>query len=173
MCTIGSTVARALIDVTGTAAGLITQQAEAKANNEYRMQVALNNANAAKEEALRQQQLGINKSRQEKISGLYEANKLKAQNSASGLDIQSQTSEMMYQDVLNNSFSEAENTKNEYNTVAKSYFDQANSYLQEAGATNKQYNNSVFSNAMNALGKTGKVTSSWYDTLKDKFGNKL
>ena len=169
MCTIGSTVARALIDVAGTAVGLINQQSEAKANNQYRVQVALNNAKNANEEALRQKQLGINKSRQDKINGLYEASRLKAQNSASGLDIQSQTSEMAYQDILNNSFDSAENTKSEYDRVANSYFNQANSYLKEANVNNKQYNNSVFSNALNALGKTGRVTSSWYDDLKGRF----
>ena len=133
----------------------------------YRTQIALNNAKVAQDEAMRQKQLGIEKSRLEKISGLQEVNKLKAQNSASGLDAMSQTNTLNYQDALNLSKINANSTKKEYDSQADSYFDQAHSYLNQAQTYQKQYNQSLFDYSLNALGKLGRVSNDWYGNRKE------
>jgi len=163
MCTFGSNIAQVVFDVVNTAAGVVSQQKQIKNNNEYRVKVAQNNATIANSEGLRQKQIGINKSRQEKIAGIKEANRLKAVNSASGFDLNSSTAMQNYGDILNLSKIDADITKSQYDTSANSYFQQANSYLSQANLYNEQYNNSVFSNTLNALGKTAKVASNWFD----------
>ena len=62
MCTFAMNLTKALFDITTTVAHEVNAQNTAKKNNEYRVQLALNNANLAKSEGLRQQQMGIDKS---------------------------------------------------------------------------------------------------------------
>ena len=168
MCTFAMNLTKALFDITTTVTREVNAQNAAKKNNEYRVQLALNNANLAKNEGLRQQQMGIDKSRLEKINAIQVANLQKAKSSASGFDINSATSDIAYQDVLDMSYNEANNLKNEYDTRAFDYFEQANNYLNQAHAYNKQYNESIFSNALNALGKTAKVSSQWFSIGEKK-----
>lgn len=133
-----------------------------KSNADYRVQIALNNAKNANNQALREKQLGIEKSRLEKISGLSEASKIKAINSASNLDSSSQTNNLNYLDAINLSYSNSQNIKNNYDIKAQSYFDKANSYINQANMYEKNYNNSLLAFADNALGKTQKVSANWY-----------
>ena len=56
----------------------------------------------------------------------------------------------------------------EYNKKAQSYINQANSYLNQTQKYQQDYNNSVFQNALNALGKTYKVSSEWYENNQGK-----
>ena len=145
----------------------ISDYKENKANNIYRTQIALNNAQAAKNEALRQKQLGIEKSRMEKISGLQEINKLKAQKSASNFDLMSFTNQYTYQDINNLSELNSSSIKQEYEINSSKYFNQANSYLNQAQQHKKQYNNSVFDSSLNALGKINQVANNWYEHYKE------
>lgn len=137
-----------------------------KENYEYRTQVALNNAKKAENEARRQEQLGIEKSRQEKIEGIQKANQLKAINSASNLDINSETSMLAYEDILEYSDFNAENILNQYEQNANNYFDQANSYLEDVQQYNKLSNQSLFDYALSALGRTQNVADSWYKSKR-------
>ena len=137
-----------------------------KENYEYRTQVALNNAKKAENEARRQEQLGIEKSRQEKIEGIQKANQLKAINSASNLDVNSQTNMLAYEDIMEYSDFNADNILNQYEQSANNYFNQANSYLEEVQQYKKQYNQSLFDFALNALGKTQNVADSWYKSKR-------
>lgn len=163
MCTFGATVAKGIFDAVSVGADIISEQKQAKSNNEYRVQLALNNAQIAQNEAYRQKQLGIENSRKEKIEGIQQANKLKAQNSASGIDIASQSANVGYEDIINSSKINADLTKNQYELSSNKLFEQSNAYVSQARAYNNQYNNSLFSNALNALGKTSKVASSWFE----------
>ena len=131
-------------------------------NYKYRTQIALNNANSAKDEALRQKQLGINQARLEKISGLKELNKQRAISSASGFDLNSQTNQYSYEDAINAANSNAVNVQSKYDLQADSYFNQANSYLSQAKEQQKAYNSSLFNSTINSLGGFGKVAKEWY-----------
>lgn len=152
-----------------SATSAISAVSDFKTNREnyaYRTQIALNNAKEAQNEAMRQTQLGIEKSRLEKIQGLREVSKLQAQNSASGLDMASQTSSLAYQDAMDLSSQSANTIKKEYDTKAKSYFSQASSYFSEAQTYQNQYNKSLFDYSLNALGKMSTVASNWYNNDK-------
>ena len=133
-----------------------------KKNYEYRRRVAINNANLAYREGLRQKQLGIEQSRVEKISGFKEANKLLAKNSASGLDVASQNNALAYQDLLNASEINADLKQREYDYSANDYFNKANQYLNSADEAMFDYNQSVFDNSLNALGRLNKVSNVWF-----------
>lgn len=133
-----------------------------KANYAYRTQVALNNAKMAQNEAMRQKQLGIEKSRVEKIAGIKELNTLKAKNSASNLDLTSETNLQAYQDTLDMSKLNAGSIAKEYDVNAKSYFAKANDYLNEANSYKKEYKNSLWDFSLNSLGGFGQVASEWY-----------
>ena len=167
MCTPDSNPLGTILNLaTGITKEALNYNAE-RQNNEYKTRLALNNAQIAQNEALRQKQLGIEQSRLEKISGIQEANKQKAISAASNFDVASVTSQINYQDNISMSNYQADVIEEEYNTKAKSYFNQANSYLKQADSYQNQYNNSVFQNALNALGKTAKVSNEWIST-KDK-----
>lgn len=162
MCTVNSNPFGAILNLTtGITQEVLSYNTEKK-NNEYRTRVALNNAQIAQNEALRQKQLGIEQSRLEKISGIQEANKQKAISAASNLDIASMTSQINYHDDINMADFRADMIEKEYDAKAQSYFNQSNNYLKQADSYQNQYNNSVFQNALNALGKTSKVSSDWY-----------
>lgn len=163
MCTFNSAIAKGIFEVASVGSEIISGQKQAKSNNEYRVQLALNNAQNARNEAYRQKQLGIDNSRKEKIEGIREANKLKARNSANGIDVASVSSNNAYEDVLNDSAINADLIKNQYELSSNNLFEQSKSYVNQAKAYNNNYNNSLFSNALNALGKTSKVASSWFD----------
>lgn len=157
-----STIGNVLLSSANEIAPTILNYSSQKNAHEYRTQVAINNAKSAQNEALRQRQLGINESRLERISGIKEANKLKVQNSASGFDINSDTNLYSYKDTLNQSESSANAIKNNYELSANSYFNQANSYLAQAKQNQRDYNNSLFSTALNGLGSVNKVAQNWY-----------
>lgn len=173
MCTADSNPYDTFINiVTGVGTEVLNFNSDKK-NYEYRTRLALNNAKIAQNEALRQQQLGIEQSRLEKISGIQEANKQKAISAASNLDVDSLTSQLNYDDNIFMSDYKADVIKKEYDARANSYLNQSNSYLNQAQDLQKQYNDSVFQNALNALGKTTKVSLDWYrkkDFSKDGGG---
>ncbi|MBQ7287561.1 MAG: hypothetical protein IJW73_07365 [Candidatus Gastranaerophilales bacterium] len=139
-----------------------------KNNHDYRTQIALNNAKYAQNEAHRQMQLGIDKSRAQKIAGLTEANKLIAQQGASNLDNSSFNSDLAYQDVIENSNIASKITKNEYNASANSYFKQANAYLNQANSYQKQYNKNLFMSGFNSLGQLNQVANDWYELKSEE-----
>ena len=143
--------------------GQVSSISQNISESNYRTQVAINNAESAKNEALRQRQLGIEEARQEKISGLQEANKLAARNAASGLDISGQTSSLGYDDVLNNAGSNAKSIQDSYNLKSESYMEQANSYLESAKINKKNTKNYLLNYALTGLGDAGMAASSWYD----------
>jgi len=161
------------LNVASGVMGTISEYKTNKANAAYQTQIALNNAKIAQNEALRQKQLGIEKSRLEKISGMQEVNKQKALYAASNLDMMSQTSQMAYQDTLNMAQINADVAKKEYDIAANSYFNQANSYLNQAQSYKNQYNQSLFANSMNALGKFSQVASDWYSNKEKEGGSKI
>ena len=170
MCTFESnvlgTILNAAVGVSNEALNIINE----KKNNEYRTRVALNNAKIAQSEALRQKQLGIEKSRLEKIQGIQDANRQKASYAASNLDINSFSNQLNYDDSLYSSDFSADAIQKEYDAKAQSYFNQANSYYSQAQNQQRLYNNSVFQNALNAIGKTGKVSSEWYEQKTNNWG---
>ena len=146
----------------GTAASVLSDYKTSKDNYKYRTQVALNNAKMAQNEALKEKQLGIEKARLEKISGLQKISKMQAKNSASNLDMMSQTNRLAYQDALDYSNANANLVKSQHDLQAQNYFNQANSYLNQAQIYKKQYRQSMFDYTFNALGKYGQVASDWY-----------
>ena len=147
--------------VLNTTASVISQ----KANNDYRTQVALANAKYAQNEAHRQQQLGINKARAEKISGIQEANKFAASQAASNLDSSSLNSSLAYRDYLTNADINSSIVKDEYNAKAQSYFTQANSYLGQVELYKKDYNMGLITTGLQGLDSFSKVTKDWYSEL--------
>ena len=159
-----------VVGVTKVALNSTSKYSNLKANNEYRTQVAINNAKIAQNEALKQKQLGIEKSRLEKISSLQEISKLKSRNSASNLDIDSNTSRFNYQDVLDSSEIQANFIKKEYDSKANEYFKKANSYLNQANDYTRQYNNSLFGLQMGVLEDSALVAKSWYEKHEEDSG---
>ena len=139
--------------------------------NEYRSQVAINNIKSAQDEAKRQIQLGIEKSREEKILGIKKANALLAKSASSNTDAVSDSNLQNYYDIQDMSNLNAQNIQNEYNLKADAYFDKANSYLNSYRTSQKTYRNSVLKNAVNSLGGYSKVASSWYSTGNGGFNN--
>ena len=137
-----------------------------KANNDYRTQVAINNAKTSQNEALRQKQLGIEKARLERIEGLNEVSKQKAINAASNMDLASTSNQLGYEDLNSKANLNANLVKKEYDTNANSYFKQANSYLNQASSYARDYNNSLLNLSMNALGQAKKVSDDWYDNIE-------
>lgn len=158
-----------LFNLTSSLASNATEYYANKDNLKYRTQIALNNAKNAQNEALRQKQLGIDSARLEKIEGIRAANILKAQNSATGLDVSSQTSKYSYEDVYQQADINANLARKEYDLNSSAYFRQANNYLNEVNNYQKSYNNALFNNALNALGKTQKVAEEWYDKKTEEF----
>ena len=131
MCTAGNAtmeVINGALGVFGAANDIYNERKE----NKYRTQIAINNAKNAQNEALRQKQMGIEKSRIEKIAGMQKMNNKIAKDSASGFDLNSLTNQYNYSDILSSSDESAKNIQNEYNQAAENYFRTANSYLNEA-----------------------------------------
>ena len=155
------------VGVVSNVASTIEDVRSNKANSAYQTQVALNNAKIAQNEAMRQRQIGIEKSRLEKIAGLQEISQLQAKNSASNLDMMSKTNQLAYQDVFNLSNNKASAVQKEYNTNANSYFSQANNYYNQANSYKNKYNQSLFGYATNALGKYSQVAYDWYMDKED------
>ena len=139
-----------------------------KSNNDYRTQVALYNAKQAQNEAHRQQQIGIEKARVQKIEGIYQANNVLAKQSASNLDGTSFNSNLAYQDILDNSNMQSKVVKNEYFSKANDYFKQANSYLNQLNYNQKQYNKNLVYTGLTGLGQTYQVASDWYQEQKEE-----
>lgn len=146
----------------------VSDYSNLKANNEYRTQVALNNAKIAQNEALKQKQIGIEKSRLEKISSMQDVAKLQAKSAASNFDTSSQTNKYNYQDVLNSAQLQSKYIQKEYDLQANEYFNQANSYINQAKDYNRQYKNSLKNFAYNVLDDSAQVSKSWYDIYKDR-----
>ena len=136
-------------------------------NNEYRSQVAMMNIKSAQKEAQNQIQLGIDKSREEKIEGLKKASALLTQNASSGFDAVNDTNKLNYLDVQNVSFANAQNIQDRYNQKADSYFQKANNYLANYKNYQRNYKASLFKSAINSLGNYSKVASSWYSNYTE------
>ncbi len=130
-----------------------------KRNLKYKTQIAINNAKAANNEALRQNQLGIEQARKEKIEGIKNMKTQMAKNASNGFDMNSNTNLQSYQDTINNANSNAETIKNDYSFKADSYFDKARDYLGNIKQYRNDYNSSVF---QTALGGAQKVANSWF-----------
>lgn len=128
---------------------------------QYRAQIAVNNIKEAQNDALAQKQIGIEKSRVEKLDGIKKANTILAQQASSGVDASSDTNTQNYYDLLSGYFSNANDIENFYNTKAESYFSKANSYFNEYSSSNKS-GSSNFNKAINFLGSSKKVASNWY-----------
>lgn len=163
MCVPSANLAGSILNTAISGAKTISEVSNMKSNYAYQTQIALNNAKNAQNEALRQKQLGIEKSRLEKISGLQEVNKLKAINAANNLDMMSGTSQLSYQDVQDSANNSANSIKSSYDAASESYFARANSYLETAKNYKKEYNKSIFNYSLNALGKMNQVASEWYE----------
>lgn len=163
MCVPSANLAGSILNTAISGAKAIGEVSNMKSNYAYQTQIALNNAKNAQNEALRQKQLGIEKSRLEKISGLQEVNKLKAINAANNLDMMSGTSQLSYQDIENSANISANSIKSAYDATSESYFARANSYLETAKNYKKDYNKSIFNYSLNALGKMNQVANEWYE----------
>ena len=137
-----------------------------KNNNDYRVQVAISNAKNAQALAKNEQQIGIQKSRMEKISKLKEANALQANQAASNMQIDSYNSNLAYQDILNEGEINSNNILNEYDLNARNYYKQANNYLGQISAYNSQFKNSLIPLGFNGLGQMGKVASEWFEEIQ-------
>ena len=131
-------------------------------NNEYRAQIVANNIKNAQNEALRQTQLGIDKSREEKLSGIRKANELLAQNASSASDTYSGSAFLNYGDIQNESFNNAKEIQDSYNYKADKYYEKANNYAYNFAISQKNYKNSLYKTALNSLSSFSRVASSWY-----------
>lgn len=135
---------------------------------DYRAQVAINNAKTAENEALRQRQLGIDESRREKILGFQEANKMAAKNAASGFNVSSETMTYGYNDVLSSAYSNAESIKEAYELNAQSYDDQAKSYYESASLAKENAKNYLLNSALVGLGQASLAASDWYNKRQEE-----
>ena len=139
-----------------------------KQENKYRTQIAINNAKNAQNEALRQKQMGIDASRQEKIQGIQEVSKKRVQSASGGFSSLDGTNQFIYQDVLSGANFEAQKVKNSFDLKADSYFDKANEYLNQASKNTKDYNTLVFQKGMQYLGNANKVAQNWYQNRSNE-----
>jgi len=139
-----------------------------KQEQNYRTQIAINNIKNAQNEGRRQQQLGIEKSRSEKIAGLRQAQDIVAQNAANGFISNSGTNYLQYEDVVDDAYQNANSAINQYNSNADVYFKKANSYLNDLNTQIKAYNSNLIKNNYNSLGNYYKVAKNWYS---DVWGN--
>lgn len=160
MC-IPEVVGATISTVTGITSKAIQINQQSK-EFKYRQQLAINNAKNANNEALRQKQLGIDESRKEKILGLKEASRQKAINSAGNFNLNSETLNFGQNDILNQYNNQAKAIENSYNLKSDYYFNQANSYLNQANQTNKSYKNYVFNTSINSLNELSQVSQEWY-----------
>jgi len=163
MCVPGAVQAVQLVTNAATGIGkTILDYNQQTKNNEYRTQVAINNITAAQNEAKRQSQIGIEKSREEKIEGLKRANSLLAKNAASNTNVFSGSNFLNYQDEQNLSFNNAQNILDSYNQKSASYYQRARNYYNNYQQSQKQYKSSMMKSALNSLGNYTKVASNWY-----------
>lgn len=140
----------------------VYEHKQQKQENEYRTQIAYNNIQTANNNAKQQIQQGIEKSREEKISGLRQASALLAKNASSNTDVMSDTNLLNYSDLQDASFNNAENIMDSYTLKADDYYKQANNYGLNLAYQQKKYNNDMRKNALNSLGTYTKVASNWY-----------
>ena len=168
MCVAGMVQKSQLEPVSKIASVLLNTSADIaiqKNNNDYRTQVALYNAKQAQNEAHRQMQLGIDKSRAEKIAGMQETNQLMAKQGASNFDISSFNSNLEQQDIQYSADLQSDIIKKSYTSSANNYFKQANSYLNLAKSYQAQYNKNLVTSGVKALGESKKVATDWFDQL--------
>lgn len=151
---VGSAVARVASDV--------HQQSQQSKEYEYRSQIALNNIKTAQDDAREQTQLGIDKSREQKIEGIKKASVLLAKNASNGSDAFSDSNFKNYSDTLDSYYDDAQKIMENYNLSADSYFQKANSYLNDYNMQNYNYKKSVKKNALNSLGSYSSVALSWF-----------
>lgn len=123
--------------------------------DEYKTQVALNQIKSQQNEAQRQAQLGIDKSREERIQGLKAVSKATAQNASNGFDTYSDTNLYNYEDIKDEYDYSANNIMEEYNSNAQKYDEQAKNSIAE-------YNFQRDNEKLNSLGNTVKVAYKWY-----------
>ena len=151
---VGATVARVASEV--------NQQAQQKKEYEYRSQIALNNIKTAHDDAREQIQLGIDKSREQKIEGMKKASMLLAKNASGGFDALSDSNYQNYTDTIDSYNEDAQKIMDDYNQSADSYFQKANSYLNDYNYQAYAYNKSAKKSALNSLGNYTKVALSWF-----------
>ena len=154
--------AMAVINAATTTANAYMSYKQESENNEYRKQVAINNIKNLENEALRQNQLGIEKAREQRLEGIKKANTAAAISAASGFDMNSFTTLQNYSDVLNNSEISASAIQDEYKQNAESYLNRANSILNEYNNYSKNHNSNLYKSAINSLGNYTKVAQNWY-----------
>ena len=163
MCVPGSAnIIPAILNTAVSAGKTVIDNQQASKTNEYRAQVAINNIKNAQDEANRQTQLGIDKAREERISGLKRASLLLANNASSNTNAMSDSNLQNYYDTTQISFKNAENIENTYNLKADSYIEKANNYLSNYNASQKLYKKSALKQNINSLGNYAKVASNWY-----------
>ena len=146
---------------TSTANAYISYKQESE-NNDYRRQVAINNIKSLNDEAKRQNQLGIEQARQERLEGIRKAGTVAAANASSGFDMNSFTSNQNYNDVIIDSKNSANEIQNMYKENADKYLDRANDVLNEYNQYSKNYNSNLLKSAINSLGNYSRVAKSWY-----------
>ena len=165
MCVPGAQeIAKIATTVGMIAAKTAINNREIKKEAEYRAQVAINNIKNSQNEAQTQQQIGIEKSREEKISGMKKASMVLAKNASSGADTIYDTNYQNYLDEIEASNNSAQSIIDEYNLKADSYFQKANDYYLDYQNQRKQYKNSFMKNALNSLGSFSSVASNWYSS---------
>lgn len=150
--------AAAAVSAVTTAAATINNTIQERKNAKYDAQIAYANAKNAASEAKKQEQTGIELSREEKIKGLRNAKQIYAQNASGGFDTNSTTSFYNFQDVYNEAQNSAYGILNTYNDKASNYYTKADRYMNQRQNIVSKYNAKLFNNA---LGLTNKVASSW------------
>lgn len=152
------------LKITTQVASTVNEVKTQEMNNKYRAQVAINNVKEAQNNAKELQQAGIEKSRLQKIEGLRQIERQKAQNGANGFNLNSFTNTQSYDDTLSGYNSNAQNILDDYNSKADSYYSKANNYLN---SYTNNYNQNQYKSAVNALGNTLSVAKTWYSNTKE------
>ena len=157
----GFAVGQAIVNAATSITSNVISYKQEEANNEYRNQIAINNIKNAQNEAKLIKQTGIEEARQERIKGLQELSRQKAQNASSGFDINSNSYQQNYEDILDGYNSNAQNIENAYDRKAQSVNNSQNTIASEAIYSQNQYNLNQYKNAINSLGNYTQVASNW------------
>lgn len=164
MCVAASatTILSVLTAAVGTGASIITSSMQQK-TEEYKTQIALNQAKSAQNEAQRQRQLGIEQAREERIEGLKNISRMQAQNAASGFDVYSTTNMYNYEDMDIEYQNNAQNILESYYAKAQGYDEQAQSYVDSLNLSIMNNNLRETRNLYTSLGNTKKAAQKWYE----------
>ncbi len=145
----------------------VMKEKETEKNYDYRIQMAVNNANLAKNEALKQQQMGIDSSRKEYLDKSRQIAALKAKNAASNLDIYSSTDMFNYNDINDMALNSSQDVKDQYQQKANSYFDKANDYLYQAQDYKNEYKEIKRKQKWARLDSGFTVANKWFESSDD------